>query len=98
MKEKELANKLGELLHMDIPKEEITKAFKERRKRDYRFHKQNCNSTVRATIKCNNTTISLVGTHAFEWSIVKETDGKVIITTFPKREGAVNEFRKYKSK
>lgn len=88
MNEKELASRLGKLLHMDSKK----------RKRNYKFHKQNCNSTVRATIKCNNTTISLVGTHAFEWSIIKETDGKVIITTFPKREGAVNEFKKYKSK
>lgn len=88
MKEKELASRLGELLHMDS----------KRRKRKHKFHKQNCNSTVRATIKCNNTTISLVGTHAFEWSIVKEMDGKVIITTFPRRESAVNEFNKYKSK
>lgn len=97
MKEKERASKLGELLHMDIP-EEVAKAFKEKRKRKYKFHKQNCNSTVRATIKCNNTTISLVGTHAFEWSIIKEMSGKVIITTFPKRENAINEFKKYKSK
>ncbi len=66
--------------------------------RKHKFHKQNCNSKVRATIKYNNTTISLVGTHAFEWSIVKEMDGKVIITTFPRRESAVNEFNKYKSK
>ena len=67
-------------------------------KRKYKFHKQNCNSTVRATIKYNNTTISLVGTHAFEWSIVKEMDGKIIITTFPRRKNAINEFNKYKSR
>lgn len=97
MTEKEMASRLEELLHMDIP-EGVGKAFKEKRKRKHKFHKQNCNSTVRATIKCNNTTISLVGTHAFEWSIIKEMSGKVIITTFPKRENAINEFKKYKSK
>lgn len=97
MKEKELVSRLAELLHMDIP-EGVDKAFKEKGKRKHKFHKKNCNSKVRDTIKCNNTTISLVGTHAFEWSIVKEMDGKVIITTFPRRESAVNEFNKYKSK
>lgn len=65
-------------------------------KRNYKFHKQNCNSTVRAIVKYGNATISLVGTHAFEWSIVKEESGKIIITTFPKREKALNEFNKYK--
>lgn len=65
-------------------------------KRNHKFHKENCNSTVRATVQCGNTTISLVGTHAFEWSIVKEESGKIIVTTFPKREKAINEFSKYK--
>lgn len=97
MTEKEAAKRLSELLYMDIP-EEVNKAFKEKRKKKHKFHKQNCSSTVRATVKCNNTTISLIGTHAFEWSIIKEMSGKVIITTFPKRENAINEFKKYKSK
>lgn len=67
-------------------------------KRKYKFHKENCNSTVRASIKSGNTTITLVGKHAFEWSIIREEDGKVIITTFPKREKAIDEFNRYKSK
>lgn len=64
--------------------------------RKYNFHKQNCNSSVRASVKSGNTTITLVGTHAFEWSIIREESGKVIITTFPKRESALNEFNRYK--
>lgn len=67
-------------------------------KRKYKFHKQNCNSSVRASIKYGNTTITLVGTHAFEWSIIKEESGKVIITTFSKREYALDEFNRFKHK
>lgn len=63
----------------------------------HNFHKQNCNSTVRATIKINNEIISLVGTHAFEWSIVIQKKNKVQIFTFSKRELAVKDFKKYKN-
>lgn len=62
----------------------------------HKYHKQNCNSTVRATIQIGNEIISLCGTHAFEWSIVKQTKNKVQIFTFSKRELAVKDFQKYK--
>lgn len=61
-----------------------------------KFNKQHCCSKVRATITMGNTTITLVGQHAFEWSIVLSNDGKTIITTFHNREEAVKEFNKYK--
>lgn len=64
--------------------------------RKYNFHKQNCNSSVRASVKSGNTTVTLVGTHAFEWSIIRECNNKIIVTTFSKRELALNEFNRYK--
>lgn len=66
--------------------------------RKYNFHKQNCNSSVRASVKFGNTIITLVGKHAFEWSIIKEESGKIIITTFPDREHALDEFNRFKRK
>lgn len=41
-------------------------------------------------------TVTLVGKHAFEWSIVLESDGKIIITTFKNRKSAVEDLKKYK--
>lgn len=38
-----------------------------------------------------------IGTHAFEWSIVKQTKNKVNILTFSNREMAVKDFEKYKN-
>lgn len=62
-----------------------------------KYHKQNCNSSVRAVVHLDNEIISLVGTHAFEWSIVKQTKNKVNILTFSNREMAVKDFEKYKN-
>lgn len=62
-----------------------------------KYHKQNCNSAVRAVVHLGNEIISLVGTHAFEWSIVKQTKNKVNILTFSNREMAVKDFEKYKN-
>lgn len=64
--------------------------------RSKKFHKNKCSSLVRATIQFGNTTITLIGKHAFEWSIVQEGFGKLIITTFHNREKALEEFEKYK--
>lgn len=61
-----------------------------------KYNKQNCDSKVRAVVTFGSTTISLVGTHAFEWSIVREEPNKVVITTFKKRKPAKEEFNKYK--
>lgn len=64
------------------------------------YHKSNCDSTVRAIITdALGRKVVLVGKHAFEWSIILEKDSKTIITTFPNREKAVNEFNnKYNGK
>lgn len=63
------------------------------------YHKENCSSCVRAVItdKAGNR-ITLMGQHAFNWSIVKEKDGKIIITSFPNRVEATKEFNKYRRK
>lgn len=49
-----------------------------------KYHKSNCDATVRAI---------------FEWSIILEKEGKLVITTFPNREKAIDTFNnKYKRK
>lgn len=65
-----------------------------------KFHKSNCESRVRAIVQDSlGHKIILVGTHAFEWSIIVEKEGKIVITTFHNREKAVDEFnKKYKNK
>ena len=62
-----------------------------------KYNKQHCDSKVRATIKFGSTTISLVGTHAFEWSIVKEEPDKIVITTFKNRSEAKKEYDTFTS-
>ena len=53
-----------------------------------KYHKSNCDATV-----------ILVGKHAFEWSIVLEKEGRLVITTFPNRKQAVDTFnKKYRNK
>lgn len=49
-----------------------------------RFNKQNCTSSVRAQITDKwGRTITLMGTHAFDWTIyVEESTGNMTITTF----------------
>lgn len=74
---------------------QLGKLLGESRRRMY--NRDHCNSTVRATIEFGNTTITLVGKHAFEWSIVKELQSQIIIMTFKNREQAREEFNKYKS-
>lgn len=64
------------------------------------YHKSNCNSTVRAIVTdALGRKVILVGKHAFEWSIILEKEGRLVITTFPKREQAVDTFnKKYRNK
>lgn len=61
-----------------------------------KYHKEKCNSRVRAVITFGNTTITLLGIHSFEWSVVKENNNKIVITTFHNRKQATEEFNKYK--
>lgn len=63
-----------------------------------RFHRNNCDSTLRATIKdAFGRTVSLFGKHAFEWSIVWESENKITITTFKKGDKARKAFNNIKS-
>lgn len=61
------------------------------------FHQERCVSSIRAVITdgCGNR-VTLTGKHAFKWSIVREGNGKIVITTFPNRELATKEFERYK--
>lgn len=65
-----------------------------------KYHKSNCDSTVRAIVTdALGRKVILVGKHAFEWSIILEKEGKLVITIFPNREKAVDTFNnKYKRK
>ncbi len=61
------------------------------------FHRENCTSSVRAIITDKlGRTITLMGKHAFEWKIVMEKDGRVVINQYPNRVAATREFEKYK--
>lgn len=58
------------------------------------YHREKCCSKVRAVVEDKwGRKITLVGTHAFEWSIVLEANGRVIINSFPSREEANKEFK-----
>ena len=46
--------------------------------RKHNFHRENCESTLRATVTDQlGRTVSLFGTHAFEWSIVIASDNSI---------------------
>lgn len=57
------------------------------------FNRHNCQSSVRAVIKDGNTTITLMGKHAHEWSIIKQFNGTIIVTSFPNRIMAKREWK-----
>lgn len=63
------------------------------------FHRENCDSRVRATITDKwGRTISLLGTHAFEWEIVIESNGKITVQSFTNGDKARKEFKELKKK
>lgn len=67
--------------------------------RKKQYHRENCDSRVRATITDKwGRTISLLGTHAFEWSIVIEACGKITIQSYSNGDMARKEFKNYKKK
>lgn len=67
--------------------------------RKHEFHRNNCCSKVRAVVKDKwGRTISLLGTHAFEWSITIEACGKLTIQSFPSSKEARREFKQLKRK
>lgn len=62
-----------------------------------KYHRDKCEACVRMQITDKlGRKITLVGKHAFEWSIILESDGKIIITTFKNRKSAVEDLKKYK--
>jgi hypothetical protein len=64
-----------------------------------KFKRENCDSTLRATVTDQlGRTVSLFGTHAFEWSIVIASDNSITMQTFKKGDIARKEFNKYKRK
>ena len=64
-----------------------------------KFKRENCDSTLRATVTDTlGRTVSLFGTHAFEWSIVIASDSSITMQTFSKGELTRKEFNKYKRK
>lgn len=64
-----------------------------------KFKRENCDSTLRATVTdALGRTVSLFGTHAFEWSIVIASDNSITMQTFKKGDIARKEFNKYKRK
>ena len=67
--------------------------------RKKQYHRENCESKIRATITDKwGRTISLLGTHAFEWSIAIESCGKITIQPFTNGKDARKEFNNYKKK
>lgn len=67
--------------------------------RKHHYHRENCDSRVRATITDKwGRTISLMGQHAFEWSIVIEANGKMIIQSYPCSKEARKIFNELKKK
>lgn len=63
--------------------------------RKYTYHRENCDSRVRVTIKDKwGRTISLLGTHAFEWKIVIKSNDNITITSYPNGVKARAEFKK----
>lgn len=60
------------------------------------FNPKNCQNSVRAVVKSKGVTISLLGKHAHEWTIIRKEPDLTIVTTYPDRILASSEFKKYK--
>lgn len=64
-----------------------------------KYNRNNCDSRLRATVTDQlGRTVSLFGTHAFEWSIVIASDNSITMQTLSRRDVARKEFNKYKRK
>ena len=57
------------------------------------YHKEKCETKVRAVIKTDNTIITLTGTHAFEWTIMKNKNGIIVSSTYPNRTMAMKDWK-----
>lgn len=63
-----------------------------KKNRNKHYHRDKCESKIRASITFGTTVITLTGKHAFEWSIIKEEAGRIIITSYPDRAAAYKAF------
>lgn len=76
----------------DIESKSIMQNNSKHGKRTY--HSVNCDNRLRATLTTRyGDTISIFGKHAFSYSIVKEVDGRVVITSFPNRKALAKELK-----
>lgn len=67
--------------------------------RKHTYHREKCNTCIRMSIvDMLGRTITLCGTHAFEWSIAITTNNSITIIQFQNRKLATKEFNKYKRK
>lgn len=64
--------------------------------RKHTIHPENCKNRIRETVTFCGMTITLSGKYAYEWSIMKECNGKITVTVYPDRVSARKEFNKYK--
>ena len=60
------------------------------------FHPDNCRSVVRAQVSFCGMAVTLVGKHAFEWSVCIDDGNSIKIIQFSGRVEATKEFNKYK--
>lgn len=58
-----------------------------------KYNRANCTNSVRAVIKDGNTTITLHGRYANEWSILKSENGILVMTTYPNRIAASKDWK-----
>lgn len=62
-----------------------------------KFNPDNCNSRVRAHVSFCGMAITLIGKHAFEWSVCIDNGSKIVIKQYPNRVEATREFKRLKS-
>ena len=64
-----------------------------------KYNKDNCDSRLRAVITDKyGRTISLLGKHAFEWEIIIELSGRLIVRQYPNGKEARKAFNQLKRK
>lgn len=56
---------------------------------------KHCRNVVREQITMCGFTVTLSGKYSQEWSIMKESNGKITIEIFPNRRKAREEWKKY---
>ena len=60
------------------------------------FNPENCHNIVRNVAKNGIVTITMLGKHAHEYTIVRKESSATIVTTYPNRIMASKDFKKYK--